>query len=189
MSLPAIIAKIPDYAHDIKKNFEELFTKQVEGLSDAQVYGIALACCYSLKNDYLLHNFKRVAQLYIEDNYSEATRIAAILMAMNNTYYNFANEFDDADIHSMPSDLAMTKLTEHGINKTDFEMFITAISILNKCKYCMNLHGKRLLKHGVSKIALKNIGRIAAILKGTSEALEIQKIRSYDLSAGQPSMQ
>lgn len=189
MSLPAIISKIPDYAHDVKKNFIELFTKDVEGLTDAQVYGVALACCYSLKNDYLLHNFKRVAKLYIEDNYSEATRIAAILMAMNNTYYNFSNEFADAEIREMPSDLSMTKLSEHGINKTDFEMFMTAVSILHKCNYCFNFHGNRLLTRGVSKVALKNIARIAAILKGTSEALEIQKIRSYDLSAGEPSMQ
>lgn len=189
MSLPAIIAKIPDYAQDIKKNFVELFTKQVEGLTEAQVYGISLACCYSLKNDYLLHNFKRVAKLYIEDKYSEATRIAAIVMAMNNTYYTFASEFADDEIRDMPSDLSMAKLSDHGINKTDFEMFLTAVSIINRCNYCFNFHGTRLLERGVSKQALKNIARIAAILKGTSEALQIQKIRSYDLSAGEPSMQ
>jgi alkyl hydroperoxide reductase subunit D len=183
MSIDVIADKIPSYADDIKLNLMEIFSDQVEGLTVQQVYGIALSCCYNLKHEQLLNNFRNEAKVILDDSQLVATKKAAAIMAMNNYYYSFSNAIKDEEIRNMPADLHMHVLTDHGVDKTDFEMYLIGVSILNHCDYCMNFHAERLLRRGVAKIAIKNIARIASVLKAVVEVLEIERLRNYEFIA------
>jgi alkyl hydroperoxide reductase subunit D len=183
MSIDVIADRIPSYADDIKLNLMEIFSNEVEGLTVQQVYGIALSCCYKLKHEVLLNNFRNEAKVILDDAQLSATKKAAAIMAMNNTFYSFSNNMKDEEIKKMPPALHMHVLTDHGIDKTDFEMYLVGVSILNHCEYCVNFHTSRLLRHGVAKIAIRNIARIAAVLKAVVEVLEIERLRNYEFIA------
>ena len=58
MSIQSIIRRIPDYAEDIKQNFADIFNEELEGLTEQQVYGVALAVSYSLKHEQLFNNIR-----------------------------------------------------------------------------------------------------------------------------------
>jgi alkyl hydroperoxide reductase subunit D len=183
MSIDAIADKIPSYADDIKLNLMDIFSNEVEGLTVQQVYGIALSCSYNLKHEKLLNNFRNEAKIILDDSQREATKKAAAIMAMNNTYYMFSHMISNDEIRKMPADLHMHVLTDHGIDKTDFEMYLIGVSILNNCEYCVNFHAERLLRRGVSHIAIRNIARIASVLRAVVEVLEIERLRNYDFIA------
>jgi alkyl hydroperoxide reductase subunit D len=182
MSLDIVASKIPTYAEDVRQNLVDIFSDKIDGLTTQQVYGVALACCYNLKHEHLLNNFRSDAKIILDDDQLHATKKAAAIMAMNNTYYNFAHNCKDEEIKKMPADLHMRSLTNHKIDKTDFEMYLIGVSILNKCDYCVNFHIERLINRGVPKIAIHNIGRIAAVLAAVVEVLEIERLRGYEFT-------
>ncbi len=183
MSIDVIADRIPSYADDIKLNLMEIFSDEVEGLTVQQVYGIALSCCYNLKHEQILNNFRNEAKVILDDSQLVATKKAAAIMAMNNTYYSFTGTISDDEIKKMSADLHMHVLTDHGIDKTDFEMYLIGVSILNHCDYCINFHAERLLRRGVAKVAIRNIARIASVLRAVVEVMEIERLRNYDFVA------
>lgn len=183
MSLQAILKRIPDYAQDIKKNLNELFSNEVSGLTASQVYGVALTVCYSIRHEQLLNNFRNEAKIHLEDMHFEATKTAAVVMTLNTTYHTFTQMLSDDEIRNLPMDLH-TAMMEHSkvIDEIDYSIYLLGAAIFRRCRYCINLHTNDLVKKGVSKIAIRNIGRIVAVLAATAEVLYIESVRSYDFN-------
>ncbi len=187
MGFAKIIQRLPQqYAGDIKTNIAEIFINKgiADGMSDEQFYGVALTCGYTLKDEDLLNDIRFEAKMFLEDSYANACKLAAVMMSMNNTYYSFVRDlFNDDELNAMESELQMNSIKDPGVPLYDFEMFALAASIINKCKYCVNFHTKKLITRGTSKKTLRDIARIASVLKAASEAFSIENMRSYDFNA------
>lgn len=184
MSIIRIIKKLPEYATDIKQNLLDIFESNSNPhLSQRQIYSISLTIGYSLKHEQLLNSIRTEAKMYLEDVDATACKIAAMMMAMNNTYYNFVHSISDDKLANMPPELQMYAIDNPGIDPIDFKILCLAVSILNSCKYCMDVHVKLLLKNGVSNESIREVGKIVAVLRATSDAFEIERMRSYDFLA------
>lgn len=182
MSLKSILKRIPDYAQDIQNNLNDLFSKEVSGLTVSQVYGIALTVCYSIRHEQLLNNFRNEAKIYLEDSHFEATKTAAVVMTLNTTYHTFTQMLSDDEIRNMPMDLHIAMESSKVIDEVDYGMYLLGAATFRRCRYCINLHANELVKKGISKIAIRNIGRIVAVLAATAEVLYIESVRSYDFN-------
>lgn len=180
MSIQNIIRKIPNYASDIKANFHELFSQDIEGLSKSQILGIALVVAYALKHEQLLNAIRNEAKVVLDDNHFDAAKSAVAIMGLNNTYFGFLEMLADDEITNMPIGLHMSVLSQPGIDKIDYEMYLLAVSIINNCRYCVLFHHNKLIKKGVQKAAIRNIARIAAVLKGVVAVLETESLRTYE---------
>lgn len=187
MTRAHIIGKLPKYAEDLKKNLTDIFKNDQEGLTPEQCYGVALTACFILKHEKLLNAVRDEAKMFLEPEHIQAAKIAAMTMAIYNTYYDFTHTAKNEEIEKLPIDLSMNALHEHGINKIDFEVNLLAASIVNKCDYCIKFHADKLSSKGISAIALRNIGRIVSVMKSTAQVLEQEKLRLYDFMAGEPS--
>lgn len=183
MSINSLLKKIPPYAQDIKQNLSTLFVNPLQGLSQEQLCGIALATCYAIKHENLLNNIRAEAKIYLEDIHFEAAKAAAIIMSMNNVYYEFTQAIENTEIKEMSSGLQMDIINKSGIDQTDFEMYMLAVSILKGCGYCINVHANKLIKKGVEIAAIHNIGRIVAVLKAVGDVLSLESLRNYELPA------
>ncbi len=182
MSINSLLKRIPEYAQDIKQNLSAIFSAPLQGLTQEQLCGIALAACYSIKHEHLLNNIRAEAKIYLEDNHFEAAKSAAIIMSMNNIYYAFTQAVENEEIKQLPSALQMDVINNSGIDQTDFEMYMLGVSILNSCDYCINVHTRKLLKKGIELAAINNIGRIVSVLKAVSDVLYLESLRNYELT-------
>lgn len=182
MSLQAIIKRVPDYAQDIKKDLYELFSREVEGLTVSQIYGVALTVCYSIRHEQLLNNFRNEAKIYLEDAYFEATKTAAVVMTLNTSYHTFNQMLSDDEIRNMPMKLSTSMEYSKSIDDIDYMFCLLGAAVFHRCRYCINLYANELVKKGVPKVAIRNIGRIVAILAATAEVLYIESVRSYDFN-------
>jgi len=188
MSILGIIKKLPDYASDIKDTLYSIFEGSDVNLTQKQLYGVSLAIAYSLKHEQLLNEIRAEAKLYLEDIDAKACKVAATMMAMTNTYYRFRGMIEDPAYENIESKLKMSSLNNSEIEKEEMDMYCLSVSILNGCKHCILVHIKRLEVSGLTKEAVNDIVRIAAVLQAATNALEIERMRSYDFVVRDVSM-
>ena len=186
MGILAIVKKLPNYATDIKQNLLDIFEEQKSNLEKKELFGISLAICYALGHEQLLNGVRAEAKLYLEEVDASACKVAATMMAMTNVYYSFTD--NAPDYKALESKLTMPSLKNPGVPSKELDLYCLAVSILHSCHHCTMVHTKKLIESGMSKESIRDVARIAAVLKAAMTALEIERMRSYDFVVRDASM-
>lgn len=174
MNIAALKNQLPETAKDIKLNLSTILTEEgAPDLTLPQIMGIALSVAYALKNKTLTETLLSESAVHLGDIEINAAKSSASIMAMNNIYYRFTHLVGDDTFMSMPAKLRMNVIGSPGVDKITFELNCLAVSAINGCGMCMELHTKTLLKGGVSALAIQSAIRIAAVLNAVATALEI----------------
>lgn len=175
MTIQRLKEQLPDFAKDTKLNLSKYLSgNDVEGLTTVQVYGIALASAYAIQHEGLIDAVLAQVKDNLTAEVVNAAKIAASIMAMNNTYYRFVHQVSDSDYAKLPAQLRMNAMANPGIEKVDFELMALAVSAFNGCGMCMDAHTKELVKRGVSKPGVQSAIRIAAVLNAAAQTLVIE---------------
>ncbi len=173
MTLDTIRDSIPDYARDLKLNLGSVLSPAgAPGLSEQQIWGVAVASVIASRNTELARQIEALAAQHLDEAYLTASRAAAAIMGMNNVYYRFLHLVEDAEYAQMPARLRMNVIGNPGIAKLDFELLSLAVSAVNGCGMCIVAHEKTLRKHEVSREAIQSAVRIAATIHGVAGVLE-----------------
>jgi len=174
MSINELRSQLQDYAKDIKLNLSNVLSEEgAPGLTQKQILATALACAYATKQPVLIAAIKTEALDVLSAEDLHAAKAAATIMAMNNIYYRFTHMVSDAQFGKMPANLRMNVMANPGVEKKDFELYSLAVSAINGCGLCIDMHVKMLLKEGLSAVAVQSAIRIAATLHATAQALVI----------------
>jgi len=168
-----LLNQIPSYAKDAKINMQNLLMSEV--LTKKQTLGAALACAYTTKDRVLIAALENEAQNILSASEIDAVKTASVLMAMNNIYYRFLHISEDKEFAQMQAGLRMQGIANHGIDKIDFEIFSLAVSILNGCGMCIDAHAKALLNHGLTKIQVQMVAKIAGVINSITQTNFITK--------------
>jgi alkyl hydroperoxide reductase subunit D len=173
MSLDAIRDAIPDYARDLKLNLGSVLAPTgAPGLTEQQIWGVALASAIAARNPELTRGIEALAAPHLDAAYLNAARAAAAIMGMNNVYYRFLHLVEEPEYAQMPARLRMNVIGNPGIDKLDFELLSLAVSAVNGCGMCIVAHEKQLRKHEVSREAIQSAVRIAATIHAVAGVLE-----------------
>ena len=166
--------ELKNYATDIKLNLSSIFREDSNNpLTKKQTLAIALACAYSTKNQAIIDYI--IAEIGDSLNVTEidACKGAATIMAMNNIYYRFVHLASNKEYQKMPAKLRMNFINNHNIDKLDFELCSLAVSAITGCGMCIDAHINQLEKANISKNAIQDAVRIAAIINATATAIFI----------------
>ena len=163
--------RIPDYAKDVRLNLASILTPEgAPDLTQDQIYGVALASAYAVKNSDIID---ALLAEQIPAEIVQAAKSAASIMAMNNIYYRFLHLVSDKEYGKLPAKLRMNVIGSPGVPKVDFELYSIAVSAINGCGMCMDAHARELEKHGVSKLTVQSAVRIAAVINSVAQSLFI----------------
>lgn len=174
MNIEQLNNALPDYAKDIRLNLSSVLTEEgAEELNQKQIYSIALSVAYALKNAKVSESILEAAKGVISDTDMNAAKSAATIMAMNNIYYRFIHLVGDKSFLSLPAKLRMNVIGNPGLDKIDFELNCLAVSAINGCGMCIDVHANTLMKTGFSKLGIQSAIRIASVLNAVSTAIEI----------------
>jgi alkyl hydroperoxide reductase subunit D len=174
MSVEKLKNALPSYAKDISLNLSSVLTEEgASDLNQKQIYHIALASAYAAKNPVVIENIFDEASKTLSDTDIHAAKAAATIMAMNNIYYRFLHLTSDKSFSTMPAKLRMNIIGNPGISKIDFELSCLAVSAINGCGMCIDAHTNKLIKAGVSKVAIQSTVRIASVLNAVSTGIDI----------------
>ena len=166
--LETIKARIPEYAKDIRLNWDGAVARSSLEPSDA--LAVALAAAFAAKSKFLVDTLRQSDQL--PKNQADAALAAAALMGMNNVWYPYVEMTGDPQMRTLPAQLRMNAYANHGgVVQHQFEMYALAASIIGKCQFCVASHYELLKKNGVDTNQLRDVGRIAAVIQATAQVL------------------
>jgi alkyl hydroperoxide reductase subunit D len=176
MSIDQIRDALPDYAKDLKLNFGALVDDAV--LSEQQRWGALLATALAARNPRLVAAVAAEAGRRLSREALNASKAAAAVMAMNNIYYRFTHLASDKEYAAMPARLRMNVIANPGVPKADFELWSLAVSAVNGCGACIDAHDQVLRKAGVSREAIQQVVRIAAVIHAVAATLDGEESRA-----------
>ena len=175
-TLDTVRDAIPDYARDLKLNLGSvLATTGAPGLTDKQIWAVALASAIASRNLSFTRDIESIAAAYLDAADIKGARAAASIMGMNNVYYRFLHLVEDPEYAQMPARLRMNVIGSPGIDKQDFELLSLAVSAINGCGTCVASHERTLRKHGLGREAVQSAVRIAATVHAVARVLEDAK--------------
>ena len=172
-TLESIRDALPGYARDLQLNLGTVLTAAgAPGLSERQIWAVALACAAASRNPTFARDMQTLATRHLDAAHVNAAHAAAAIMAMNNIYYRFLHLVEDEEYGKLPARLRMGVIGTPGIAKADFELLALAVSALNGCGTCVASHERQLRQHGLTREAVQSAVRIAATVHAVARVLE-----------------
>ncbi|HTC15739.1 MAG TPA: carboxymuconolactone decarboxylase family protein [Steroidobacteraceae bacterium] len=173
LTLDSIREALPGYARDLQLNLGSvLSTAGAPGLSERQIWAVALAAAAASRNAGFTRELQTLAAAHLDAAHINAAHAAAAVMAMNNVYYRFLHLVEDEEYGKLPARLRMNVIGSPGIAKADFELLALAVSAINGCGTCVASHERQLRQHGLSREAVQSAVRIAATVHAVARVLE-----------------
>lgn len=174
-TIETVLNSLPEYAKDIKLNLSSLNNNHTH-ITDQQFYGIILAAAFASKNSDLVEAANNSISQHLDTQALNGVKAAATIMSMTNIYYRFTDLVENENYAKMAAGLRMNIIRDHGVNKTDFEMWSLAVSIINGCSMCINAHEKQLVtSHGITPDAIGLIAKISAVIHALARTMETMK--------------
>src|SRR6266702_7956728 len=179
ITLDTLRDAIPDYARDLKLNLGSvLSTTGAPGLTDKQIWAVALASAIASRNVPFTRDIESLAAAHLDPAYVNGARAAAAVMGMNNIYYRFLHLVEDPEYAQMPARLRMNVIGNPSIEKVDFELLSLAVSAINGCGTCVASHERQLRKHEITREAVQSAVRMAATVHAVARVLESAKLEA-----------
>src|ERR1700730_1265770 len=173
MTLENIRDALPGYARDLQLNLATVLTPAGSpGLSERQVWAVALAAAAASRNAAFTRDMQALAARHMDAAHVSAAHAAAAIMAMNNVYYRFLHLVEDAEYAKLPARLRMNVIGSPGIARAEFELLALAVSAIHGCGSCIASHERQLRQHGLEREAVQSAVRIAATVHAVARVLE-----------------
>ena len=170
MSLDQLRETIPPYAKDLSLNLSSLAAETM--LSDQQKWGAFVASAHAVGVGPVIRAVEASADAAgLSEEAKTAAKAAAAIMGMNNVYYRSLHLLKNQEYRTLPARLRMNVIANPGVDKTDFELWCTAVSAINGCGACLDSHEEELKKRGVPNTAVQAALRIASVVNAVSRAV------------------
>ena len=170
MSLDALRESLPAYAKDLSLNLSTLAGETT--LNDQQKWGTFVASAHAVGVPAVVKAVEAAADAAgLSAEAKTAAKAAAAIMGMNNVYYRSLHLLSNQEYRTLPARLRMNILANPGVEKTDFELWSTAVSAINGCGMCLDSHEAELKKHGVPNTQIQTALRIAAVVNAVSRVI------------------
>ncbi|HTI67585.1 MAG TPA: carboxymuconolactone decarboxylase family protein [Caulobacteraceae bacterium] len=174
MSLDTLRDALPAYAKDLSLNLSSLANETV--LTDQQKWGTFLASAWAVGQPEVVKAVEAAAGAAgLSAEAAAAAKAAAAIMGMNNVYYRALHLMKNQEYRTLPARLRMNVIASPGVDKTDFELWCTAVSAVNGCGLCLDSHEDELRKRGVPTVNIQAALRIAAVVNAVSAAMRAEK--------------
>ena len=170
MSLDQLRETIPPYAKDLSLNLSSLAAETM--LSDQQKWGAFVASAHAVGVGPVIRAVEASADAAgLSEEAKTAAKAAAAIMGMNNVYYRSLHLLSNGEYKTLPARLRMNVIANPGVDKTDFELWCTAVSAINGCGACLDSHEEELKKRGVPNTSVQAALRIASVVNAVSRVV------------------
>jgi len=174
MSLDALRETLPDYAKDLSLNLGSLAGETV--LNDQQKWGCFVASAHAVGVAAVIRSVEESARAAgLSEEAFKGAKAASAIMGMNNIYYRALHLLTNPEYRTLPARLRMNIIANPGVDKSDFELWCTAVSAINGCDMCLDAHEAELKMRGVPNTQIQASLRIAAVVHAVSAVVRAEQ--------------
>jgi alkyl hydroperoxide reductase subunit D len=170
VSIDNLKEAVPEYAKDLKLNLGSI--TRTTALNQEQLWGTLLACAAATQNPKVLAEIGAEAADNLSAEAYQAALGAASIMGMNNVFYRGRGFLGGAYDDLRPG-LRMNILGNPGAEKTNFELWLFAVSALNGCEHCVASHEHTVREAGLDRETILEALKTASIVAGVAQAITI----------------
>lgn len=180
MGLESLRGSLPAYAKDLKLNIGSVTSSST--LSEQQLWGTVLACAAATRSQRTLAELAEEAREHLSGEAFDAALGAASIMGMNNVFYRAKHLLHGA-YDDLRASLRMQIIGKPGVDRVDFELWSLAVSSINGCGLCLESHEKVVREAGLTREQVLDALRVAAVVAGVAQAVEIDAALSTETLA------
>lgn len=179
MGIQTLLTQIKPYAKDIKISLKKIFVDyETPGLSREEVWTSGLVVAYTLRNSQLIDYF----ETYVLENskekniekYFETLKALITVMTIKNTYNKAILKSQNIELENFEINMSDDVLEIHEVlTDKHFNMYALASAAVSASQICMQEQICTLRELGVQVETIHSLISIAAIVKGTSQALNM----------------
>jgi alkyl hydroperoxide reductase subunit D len=166
---------LPAYAKDTKLNLGSVVGTLGQHLTEQQHWGTVLAVAAAVHSETTTPALAAEARQRLAPEAVDAALGAASVMAMNNIYYR-AKHFLHGSYDDVRAGLRMQFIAAPGVAKADFELWCLAVSAITGCESCVASHEAVVREGGLSREAVNDALRIAAVVHAAAATLEAAEL-------------
>lgn len=165
MSIEALRAQLPAYAHAMARNLEVLADETV--LDETAKWSCFFASACAIGEPETVRAITLAArEAGLTPEAFEEARTAAATMAMTNVYFRAVHLMTAPDYEHLPSRLRFSR--DHS---TAYELCCMAVSAINGCGACLDSHEAELRRRGVEPVQIQAALRIGAVVNAVARVL------------------
>ena len=173
MSIDALRETLPAYAKDLSLNLSSLASETV--LNGQLKWGCFVASAHACGVIAVIKSVDESADAgALTAEAKTAAKAASAIMGMNNVYYRALHLLKNPEYRTLPARLRMNIIANPGVDKSDFELWCTAVSAVNGCGMCLDSHEEELKKRGVPNTQIQAALRIAAVVNAVSAVVRAE---------------
>ena len=170
-SLERLRDALPAYARDTATNMDAVVRAPGRNLTDQQHWGTVLAVAAAVRAPTTTPVLAAEARRHLAPAAADAALGAASVMAANAVYFRARHVLPDG-YDGVRAGLRMRLATVPGVGRADFELWCTAVSAVEGCESCVASHEATARGAGLSRAAVNDALRIAAVVHAVAATLE-----------------
>jgi len=181
LSVEVLIERLPEYSQDIGKRFSQVMSNYSLLLSSEQFFCIIVSAAYAIGNDRLLNYIRGDAKLFLDKKYADICKKSSVIMNTLVGVMHFDSSNDEL-FDSLLRDLdLLNSFTSYQQSSEMFDICCFVVSLVLGNASCIAKYTDYLLKNNViSQEQLEFICKTVALLKGISNSLSIESMRTYE---------
>jgi alkyl hydroperoxide reductase subunit D len=172
MSMTALKAALPAYARDVELNLDSVLATDL--LDEQQLWGAVLACAMTTRSPMVIRNAAAEAGDHLKPEAAEAAKAVAARMAVHNVYFRAKHLIGDEAYQHLPARLRRQVSSTPGVGAADVEAWSVAVSAITGCGVCLESHERSLRGAGVSREAVDEVLRVAAVIHALAVTLDAE---------------
>ncbi|WP_433084187.1 carboxymuconolactone decarboxylase family protein [Dactylosporangium sp. CA-052675] len=172
MSIETLKAAVPPYAHDLRLNLDSVLATEL--LTERQLWGAVLASAMTTRSATVIREVTSEAAGRLKPEAIEAAKAVASRMAIHNVYFRAKHLIGDEAYQSLPARLRRQVSSTPGVGAADVEAWSVAVSAITGCGVCLESHERSLRGAGVSREAVDEVLRVAAVVHALAVTLDAE---------------
>jgi alkyl hydroperoxide reductase subunit D len=173
MELQRLVAGLPEYAADLRVNFEAL-VERPSGLSEEVLWGTMVVAAMAAGSSVVTRAAGRDAASRMTVEGFEAAKRAAAMMALTNHFYKHESLTKDEELKGLRSGLRLNGLRRGAARGVAFKLWCVVVSVLHGCASCVEANEREARELGATVEQIAGVLRLGALVKAIAVVVEAE---------------
>jgi alkyl hydroperoxide reductase subunit D len=173
MELERLVKGLPEYAEDLRGNFDELAVRNAD-LSDELKWGTMLVSAYVAGSSPVLSATMLDAAEKMTPESLVAAKNAAATMSLTNNFYRHRSLTSDPELKDLRSGLRLNG-ERRGGKSVEYKLWCVAVSVLNGCALCVEANERAARELGATPEQIAGVLRLGALVKAIAMVVEAER--------------